>query len=73
MLSEGDSQPIPPLFQAAFAEFHRMPLDVVQRILQHLTEEQVMAGQPMVNKPLIRPYFWGGTLGRGYVDQFVVS
>ena len=25
---------------AAFAEFHRMPLDVVQRILQHLTEEQ---------------------------------
>ena len=20
-------------------------------------------GKPMVNKPLIRPYYWGGTLG----------
>ena len=28
------------LFEAATAEFHRMPLDQVQRILQQLTEEQ---------------------------------
>ena len=27
--------------------------------------------KPMVNKPLIRPYFWGGTLGRGRLTSHV--
>ena len=29
-------------------------------------------GKPMVNKPLIRPYFWGGTLvGVGWLAKII--
>ena len=27
----------------------------------------------MVNKPLIRPYFWGGTLGGGWLISYEIN
>ena len=29
----------------------------------------IMAGQPTVNKPLIRPYFWGGHVWGGWLTS----